>query len=77
MLQATQRTTFAEVEEGENVFLRKEYLEAVQRGIFDQQSSSTVHYEFLRPATRKELKTGEVKDFVREKVGKDGNVYIA
>ncbi|MEM7657065.1 MAG: hypothetical protein AAF399_13105 [Bacteroidota bacterium] len=77
MLQATQRTTLGDLEEGETVYLRKEYLEAVQRGTFDRQSSSTVHYEFLRPATRKELKTGEVKDFVREKVGQDGNIYIA
>lgn len=77
LLQATQTTSFGDLEEGEQIFLRPEYLEAVQQGIFAQQKSSMVHYAFLRPATRKELKAGKVKDFVREKVGKDGNVYIA
>ena len=77
LLQREQLSNFLELEVGEKVYLRQAYLQAVQDRVFDRLQSGTVHFSYLRPATRKELKEGEIKESTRERVGKDGNIYVA
>ena len=60
---------------GSTFFLKKSYLEDLASGAFETKLSGLKHYEYLRPASRKELRQMEVEDSQIEKVFSDGNVY--
>lgn len=62
---------------GATLYFSQDYLQSLQSGGFSGLRSNLIHYVYVRPATKKEIKTGRVAESIREHVGPDGMVYVA
>ncbi|MEO1448326.1 MAG: hypothetical protein AAFV07_02295 [Bacteroidota bacterium] len=67
----------AAFEPGASLYLSRRYLHRLQSGDYSGIRSNLIHYVYIRPATKKEIKTGRVKGNIREHVGRDGMIYVA
>lgn len=76
LLQQVIQTNSFDIKAGDDLFLSKTYLQALEEGDYDRAPSGMKHWEYVRPASRKELKDGIVAENAEEKVGSDGNIYI-
>ena len=77
LLQQQSRTQWEDLVPGTSLYLNEGYLRKLKYGAFDELGSSIAYFEYVRPATRKEIRLGKVEDFRLEAVGVDGNVYVA
>lgn len=77
LLQERIRTHWNDLRHGTTLFLSEDYLQTIIQGKYEYERSLLVYYEYVRPATRQELRQGKVEEFKREAVGKDGNIYVA
>ncbi|MEM6802324.1 MAG: hypothetical protein AAF696_13025 [Bacteroidota bacterium] len=68
-------TELGQVEVEQTLYLRDAYLNKLALGEYSQQTSETKYYEYLRPASKKEMKHGieDAKEY--ERVFGDGNIY--
>ncbi|TAE47842.1 MAG: hypothetical protein EAZ89_16795 [Bacteroidetes bacterium] len=62
---------------GTKVYFRPEYLRMLALNAFDNKPSGLLEYQYVRPASRQEIKSGEVADHPKEIVGEDGNIYVS
>ncbi|MEM7371686.1 MAG: hypothetical protein AAF587_23930 [Bacteroidota bacterium] len=77
LLQRKVRTHWDDLHHGANFFLSQEYIQTIRQGVYDYSNSQLIFFDYLRPATRQELRQGKVEEFQREAVGVDGNIYVA
>ncbi|MCI4666856.1 MAG: hypothetical protein MRZ79_01755 [Bacteroidia bacterium] len=58
------------------IFLSESYVKALKEGVYGTQASNLIYYEYVRPASKKELKTQKIENPGREKIASDGKIYI-
>lgn len=75
-LQATVEVDEAQIRPGKQVQLSDIYLQKLSDGTYAQVQGELRHYEYVRPATKKEIRKGKVNGSTKEKVGRDGNIYV-
>ncbi len=61
---------------GTYVYLSASYLRDLAQGKFKQVPSGLIYYDYVRPASKEELKTNTIEGSTREVIGRDHNVYV-
>jgi hypothetical protein len=69
-------TQTEDIQAGSVLYLSPTYLEALDTGRFGSDSAGIMIYEYVRPASRQEIRSGKVEDHPREIVAEDGNIYF-
>jgi hypothetical protein len=64
------------LEPGKFVYLSQNYLDKLEEGAYKQAPSEIVIHAYVRPASKKELKSGKISGDKREFIGSDGNIYV-
>lgn len=75
LLKTPTLTKPSDLNSGSVVFLSRTYLDALRRGVFATEPSGLKHYEYLRPASRDELRDGLSAEAEDQIIAGDGNVY--
>ncbi|MEL6670711.1 MAG: hypothetical protein AAFR61_00915 [Bacteroidota bacterium] len=75
LLKASVETVADDLKEGQILYLSQVYLQRLESGHFRRENSGMKHFDYVRPASRKEAKTQTVDQTKVEKVLADGNVY--
>lgn len=58
------------------IYLSATYIQKLRDRSYHAQASGLIYYEYVRPASKKELKTKEIENPNREQIGSDGNIYV-
>jgi hypothetical protein len=75
-LKATVEVDGTTIQPGVEVRLCQTYLDKLNDRTYAQVSSDVRYYQYVRPASRKELRKGKVKGSAKEQIGRDENIYI-
>jgi len=75
LLSYTIDTELGNLQVDQEIYLSNAYLEALASGKYDQSPAETKYFEYLRPASKKEMKQGIEEGEKYELVFGDGNVY--
>lgn len=76
---ALQKSVYLEpehVSSDKAVYLSANYIEKLKAGAYRAQNSGLIYYEYVRPASKKELKSQEIENPGREKIASDGKIYV-
>jgi len=57
------------------LYLSANYVRGLREGKPTYEAAKMMFYEYVRPASKKEIKTGEIENETRELIGLDNNIY--
>lgn len=63
------------IQPGQEVYLNQRYLMRLEQGYYQAPSGEIRCYEYVRPASRKELRKGRIQGSREEVIASDGNIY--
>jgi hypothetical protein len=75
-LRASIEVDETQIRPGKQVQLSDLYLQRLSEGTYAQVQGELRYYEYVRPATKKEIRKGKVKGSAKEKMGRNGNIYV-